>query len=366
VVIIAAGGAHAGLLQKNRAPPSEVRRTGVWCPHVVQAPLMTELRLPSRQVQTVFDLLGDKEDDITYSLGWALAQSDDLIGALLGEFFDTEPGEPSVILLQNSVTGAGRTDIELQTEVVHLILEAKRGWDLPRPGQLEQYATRFEKDKALTQAIAVVAESSAEWARPRIPQSVDGVPVHYISWSRVAGLVDRTARQARSTAEKRLLRELLRYMKGLMTMQNVTSNMVFVVALGVEKLVDNGPSFADIVVDHNRYFHPLAGGWPKEPPNYLGFRFWGEVQQIRHVEDYELHEAPWETIPGLAGQLPWEPSPHMFYKLGPPISPPHPVKTGGLYGPGHHWAALDLLLTSSTLRDARDRTQERLAAAGET
>ncbi len=35
---------------------------------------MTELRLHSRVVHTVFDLLGGKEDDITYSVGWGLAQ----------------------------------------------------------------------------------------------------------------------------------------------------------------------------------------------------------------------------------------------------------------------------------------------------
>jgi len=35
---------------------------------------VTELRLHSRVVHTVFDLLGGKEDDITYSVGWGLAQ----------------------------------------------------------------------------------------------------------------------------------------------------------------------------------------------------------------------------------------------------------------------------------------------------
>lgn len=49
----------------------------------------------------------------------------------------------------------------------------------------------------------------------------------------------------------------------------------------------------------------------------------------------------------------------------PPIVPQHAVKTGGLYGPGHHWAAIDLLLTCNTVREARDQTQARLEAAGE-
>jgi hypothetical protein len=34
----------------------------------------------------------------------------------------------------------------------------------------------------------------------------------------------------------------------------------------------------------NAYFHQIGGTWPKEPPNYLGFRWHDRLQQIRHVE----------------------------------------------------------------------------------
>jgi hypothetical protein len=122
---------------------------------------VTELRLHSRVVHTVFDLLGDKEDDITYSLGWALSQCDDLIEAFMREFFEGNPGAPVAVGLQESIAGAGRTDIELQTKRAHLLVEAKRGWDLPRPGQLEQYVARFTKDSALEPAIVVFAECSS-------------------------------------------------------------------------------------------------------------------------------------------------------------------------------------------------------------
>jgi hypothetical protein len=44
---------------------------------------VTELRLHSRVVRTVFNLLGEREDDITYGLGWVLSQSDDLAYALM-------------------------------------------------------------------------------------------------------------------------------------------------------------------------------------------------------------------------------------------------------------------------------------------
>jgi hypothetical protein len=321
-------------------------------------------------VHTVFDLLGDREDDITYSIGWALAQSDDLVRALLKQCFTGKTGSAAAVGLQESIPGAGRTDIELLTDRVHLIVEAKRGWALPTEAQLTQYTSRFAADTTLTPTIAVVAECTQQWARSRLQDAVNGVPVRYMPWSRVATLVAQTAIATHSNSEKRLLRELHRYLKGLMTMQNVTSNLVYVVPLrSWPPLVKEGPTFVDIVVKHNRYFHPVGGGpsgWPVTPPNYLGFRFDGRLQQVRHVDSYEVSEEPGNVIhPGIGEEQGWGPDPHFFYKLGKPIVPGQDVKTGGLYGPGRHWAAIDLLLTCKTVREARDKTQMRLEAAGE-
>ena len=109
-------------------------------------------------------------------------------------------------------------------------------------------------------------------------------------------MTESTAARSRSNAEKRLLREFVRYLKGLMTMQDVTSNMVWVVPLSTAQLVEDGPSWTDIIIKHGRYFHPFAGKWPKTPPNYIGFRFWGAVQEIRHVEESVLSDAPWRRF----------------------------------------------------------------------
>jgi hypothetical protein len=86
-------------------------------------------------------------------------------------------------------------------------------------------------------------------------------------------------------------------------MQNVTSNLVYVVSLSPRKLGGSGLSSRDIAVEHDRYFHPMGGGrggWPKTPPNYLRFRFDGRLQQIRHVESYEVvHNAAEKGMPGF-------------------------------------------------------------------
>lgn len=115
--------------------------------------------------------------------------------------------------------------------------------------------------------------------------------------------------ETRSHAEKRLLLELHRYLKGLMTMQNLTSNEVYVVALGQDPPDWSSLSFKDTVVERDRYYHPVGGkrgGWPRTPPV---------------------------------------------------IEPPHEVRTGNIYRNQRVWCALDLLLTCKTIREARDKTQ---------
>ena len=78
---------------------------------------MPDLLLHSRPVHTVFDLLGDNEDDITYSLGWALANSGRLVTELLTEVFggSEDASETTALRLQETVGGAGRTDVEVET-----------------------------------------------------------------------------------------------------------------------------------------------------------------------------------------------------------------------------------------------------------
>lgn len=80
--------------------------------------LMADLTLHGRRVETVFDLLGEKEDDITYSVGWGLAASDELAGALLREAFGEagDAGELTAVRLQEIDPETGRTDIEVETE----------------------------------------------------------------------------------------------------------------------------------------------------------------------------------------------------------------------------------------------------------
>lgn len=326
-----------------------------------------ELTLYGRSVGTVFDLLGDRENDITYSLGWVLAESERLSSSLLKDMVPAVSGEPIAdsVRLQEGISGAGFTDIEILANEgdVHIVIEAKRGYDLPQLAQLQKYATRTQPPPT---ALVVYAEASADFVVGKLPDAVAGVPVLYRSWREIEALVFLTANESRRHAEKRLLRDLSRYLKGLMTMQDVSSNLVYVVSLGRE-IEDTGMSFRDVVVDHDTYFCPVgggSGGWPKEPPNYLGFRFDGKLQQVRHVEGYRITDDNYAGFEPLKGKVDWSGERHWVFNLGPVMKPMHEVRTGNLFRAQRVWVALDLLLTCETIAEARDKTKLRLEDAG--
>src|SRR4029077_18007401 len=99
---------------------------------------MTELRLHGHQVESVFNLLGEKENDITFSLGWALAQSPKFLQRFVERIFPTKQEislDGLTVSLQNFRKLEGITDIEITGSNLHIIVEAKRGWSLPAQKQ---------------------------------------------------------------------------------------------------------------------------------------------------------------------------------------------------------------------------------------
>jgi hypothetical protein len=329
--------------------------------------MAAELTLYGRPIGTVFDRLGHKENGITYSVGWAMAQSDEFAVTFIREVLpDLADVSIDIVQLQAGVPGAGITDIEIKANKseIHLVIEAKRGYNLPEVAQLAKYATRTDRRPDV---LVVMAEASPDFVGGKLPAAVEGVPVRYRSWRRLDELVVGVADHSRSHAEKRLLRDLSRYLRGLMTMQNVNSNLVYVVSLGGE-IEETGIGFRDVVLEHDTYFCPVGGGkgrWPKEPPNYLGFGFDGRLQQIRHVDSYKVVEDDHAGFGPLKGRVDWGQEPHWLFGLGKAIVPDHPVANGKLWPTHRGWIAIDLLHTCDSVAEARDRTNARMEQSGE-
>lgn len=104
---------------------------------------MARLVLHNQDVESVFQLLGDKENDISFSVAWVLSRCNQFlkrfIESQIGSRIDPKEIE---IDLQHNEKEQGTTDVEIKSSTFHIIIEAKRGWNLPSRRQLEKYAKR--------------------------------------------------------------------------------------------------------------------------------------------------------------------------------------------------------------------------------
>lgn len=322
---------------------------------------MLALTLGRRDVNTIFDLLGTTENDLTYSLGWALASSPELLAALVERVGGgDDPGSALAIALQAPAETGGYTDIELRFPRLHMIVEAKRGWFLPDISQLTKYRPRFT-DPA-EGVLLVLSEASPSYAALHLPEEVDGVPVCYLSWPELIALAEHSADQAGAHAETRLVRELARYLRGAVRMQDPFSTLTYCVAISQDMPNGGSLSFRQ-VVDNGFYFHPFGKNWPKVAPSFLAFRWAGAVQRIHHVDSYRIVDslnAAFSEIPLDEGDT----DPYIVYTLGPSLGPPTPLPSGATYRANRMWVAVDLLLTSPTLKEAVAETKKRQQAIG--
>jgi hypothetical protein len=139
-------------------------------------------------------------------------------------------------------------------------------------------------------------------------------------------------------------------------MQNIDSNWVYVVSLGSDTPEGWKLSWIDVVEKRRRYFHPVGDGWPKEPPNYIAFRYHGKLQSIHHIDGYTVFDDPHKEFPEIpTGD--W--GPHFLYQLSPPFAPAHEVRTGNIYPNGRVRCMLDTLFLAKTISEARDMSKKR-------
>ncbi len=324
---------------------------------------MTELYLHRHKVDSVFQLLGGQENDVTRSVAWAFSKSPSFLKEFLWRMIRWKGSIDNVMIrLQQHETTGGVTDIEIEMPgEFYLIVEAKRGWNLPTRTHLEKYANRksFKSSDAALKRLIALSECSQEYASLHLEvREVAGLRIEPLSYKDVVAFA-KAARQEGSYAEKRLVDELLTYLGGIMTMQQIDSNWVYVVALAQGAPGGWGISWIDIVKRKHRYFHPVGGGrggWPKEPPNYIAFRYNGKLQSINSVEGYEVFTNPHEKFPEIPEEK-WPP--HFLYRLGPAFVPSKEVRTGNIYPNGRVWCMLDTLFTCDTISAARDLSQKR-------
>ena len=323
---------------------------------------MGELYAYGSKVTSVFQLIGMLEDDITKSIAWALCNCPVFLKKIIDEVLNIYIDPSKVrIKYQESEKDKGRTDLELTDDLFYVIIEAKKGWILPGKDQLSLYSQRrsLVQSSAKHKVIMSMSECSDTYANSYLPiKQANGIPIMHLPWKRIYELAENSISES-NNLQKNLLRELMKYLGGLMTMQTQESNWVFVVSLGTSKPEDCDLTWIEIVQNNMKYFHPLGGnGWPKEPPNYIAFRYYGQLQSIHHIEDYVVTKKLHDEIPEMPDKV--EGYDFFVYKLGPAIVPTKVVKTGNIYAYGRKWAMLDTLLTADTIADACNISKARM------
>ncbi len=326
---------------------------------------MADLYIFNDKVESIFQLLGQKENDISYSVGYAFSDCRHFLQKFLQHINIKTPFDPDKIKirLQTHEKEKGFTDFEIvQENEFHIIVEAKCGWTFPSKDQLDKYATRptFVSSTAIDKRIIVFNESISAFTKTHFGiTAIKKIPVEVVSWNDIQKIAASSKAIGRDT-ENRLLKELNIYLDKISSMQKIDSNWVYVVSLGSGIPDKWSVSWQDIVNKHSKYFHPVGGskgGWPAEPPNYIAFRYGGKLQSIHHIEKYVVFKDPsihFKTIPKGT----WDP--HYLYDLGPAIRPKHEVKAGKkIIRSMRVWAMLDLLLTSQSIQDARDKSDAR-------
>lgn len=323
---------------------------------------MSELKAYGNNVDSIFQLIGDKENDITISIAWVLNKCPVFLCSIINEIFNIRinPDE-TIIYYQKYDTKTGITDIEItDRNEFHIIIEAKRGWILPGAEQLTKYSLRddFKNSSVPNKSIVTMSECSEEYARNNLPfLNVNGIHIKHLSWKTIYDYAEKSKSNS-NNEQKKLLNELKIYLGGIMTMQTKESNWVYVVSLSRTKLSNSPISYIDIVKKYNRYFHKIGkNGWPKDPPNYIAFRYDGKLQSIHHIESYVVSRNMHDEIEEMPDEE-WDDN-HFIYRLGPAIIPQKEIKTGSIHRATRVKAMIDTLLTSNTISEAVDISNNR-------
>ena len=330
---------------------------------------MTKLMKSDQQVDTVFELLGTKENDMTFSLGWTLAKCDVFNQQLATTMFGLNKFSKDMhIKLQEYDRKTGVTDIEIvDQDRVHIIIEAKRGFDIPPREQLEKYADRLLKSPytKAKKMLVVLAKSDREekWLKGKVQNRVKvanrQVEVKAISWRQFQKLACDCIEIANENDEKQLLRQFSGYLDKLITRQNPPSNLVYVVSAKGETI--------DLIEKRQKYFNSMGMSWSLEPPDYFGFRYGGKLQSIHpiksrtEINDYqELFNKPsrYQTkmfyLYELGAAIPL---PKKEIRTNPPRGTDKAKKFKPIYQAAYRECLLCHLLNSDSIAEACEKTK---------
>jgi len=315
----------------------------------------SNMQIFHNEIHSVFELLGKKENDLSYSVAYVLSKCPNLMKSLINYIEIKFPLKNYQIKLQGFHDERGYTDVEITLNSDYqIIVEAKKSWNLPTTNQLKKYVNRFKGYKKTKRLFLIFSDYDNDSAPETYPSSYRSIPIELISWREIVGLINKTYSRVKNK-EKFLLMELKKYLSKVVTMENNESNMVYVVSLSNQNVKGSNLTWIDIVLKKHHYFFSTEGGWPSIPPNYIAFRFKGKLQSIHHVDKYIVTDNLHKYLPEIKlGKK----NRYLLY-LGQGFEPRKELPNGNIYSNGRYWCMLDTLFTAKTVQDAIHLTKRR-------
>ncbi len=172
-------------------------------------------------VQSIFRLVGDDEDALSFGLGYLLAYDPDFCVRVIRACDISPPralrSDYSVFLQEVTGRGFGRRDIVIEGRGMRVVLEAKIGGALPTQGQLLKYASEHELWKRFNRK-AVVSLTQVELpseTRRLVSEKLSKLDVgfHHVQWQRIVELVLVHRPRKDTPVSRHLFREYARFIR---------------------------------------------------------------------------------------------------------------------------------------------------------
>ncbi len=172
-----------------------------------------------RTVQSIFRLIGNDEDALTYALGFLLARDPDFcvkVVRLCGIKAPRRLRDAYTVHLQEVTDRRfGRRDIVIEADNLRVVLEAKIGKSEPTDGQLLKYADEnslWEKfSRKAVVALTQVELRSSILDKTHSKLSDKGITCSAVQWHQIVELALRHVPSDNSEVSRYLLDEFIRY-----------------------------------------------------------------------------------------------------------------------------------------------------------
>jgi hypothetical protein len=328
---------------------------------------LVPLHVSQRVVTSPFGLLGTDENALSFALGYTFQKCLPLLQWFLKEIgiqvvHNTTLRKARIDLQRrrSGESGQGITDIEIHLPgYFHVVIEAKVGMAVPSIEQCRKYLSCFHDTKEPSQKLVALVQSADDSFAAKYGQEDPELSDRLICfiWPKLITECIRIVMGKSVEPEaKAWVRSFYSFLDQEYGMKAFTTE-VWILAISTEPLWPNGMSHWDIHQKHKVWWdykeHTVR-------PLYLAFRVEGNLDSIWRVSRIEHGVPIISVVPEMKHiKREWPNEPCTIWHLEPPVTLPHPIRTGGGMYNRRVRCDLDVLLSCKTVLEIEQAMKKR-------